>query len=71
MLSLLIAWLAAQIIFAPADDTYSAANKSALGMIFMLWLIIFGSVCLIAVIVTLGSFIESKTSDKRSDKDEK
>ena len=57
------------IIFAPVDDTYNAANKGALGFIFIFWLVIFGSCSFTALIQTVGNFIEYKDNNKDKDYD--
>lgn len=65
-LSLLISWLVSLLIFSPVDDTYSASNIGALGMLFILWLLIFGTACLIAVFQTFGSIFKKLNEEKQN-----
>ncbi|HAE52178.1 MAG: hypothetical protein J6I55_01665 [Ruminococcus sp.] len=58
VLSVAVSYVMSLIIFAPVDDTYSAANKGALGFIFIFWLVIFGCSSFVALIQTVEDFIE-------------
>lgn len=68
-LSAAITWLMLKVIFAPVDDTYSASNKGALGLVFILWMIVFGSACLIAVFATLGKLINNRTENEADNRE--
>ena len=69
VLSVAVSCVMSLIIFAPVDDTYSAANKGALGFIFIFWLVIFGSASFVALLQTVGDFVEYKNNkDKDYDK---
>ena len=69
VLSFGISFIALLIIFSPVDDTYSAANKGALGFVFIFWLVIFGSASFVALLQTVGDFVEYKNNkDKDYDK---
>lgn len=56
VLSLILTAAAMFVMFMPVDETYSASNKGALGILFILWLIVFCSACLIAFIISLVRF---------------
>lgn len=58
LLSLLAAWIVSKLIFFPADETYSYSNISALGLLCLIWLKIFGFGCLTAFIYTLDSLLD-------------
>ena len=60
VLSLLIAGGVLFLIFLPADDSYSAANLGALGMLFMMFLYIFGAGCLVAFMGTVGMLVQHR-----------
>ncbi|MGN0695760.1 MAG: hypothetical protein ACI4J5_03225 [Oscillospiraceae bacterium] len=66
-LSLLVAWGALKLIFLPADDTYSASNLGALGVIFFIFLQFFAPACLIAFLITLGKMLGNREDDDRDD----
>jgi hypothetical protein len=68
VLSLILTAAAMFIMFMPVDETYSASNKGAIGILFILWLLIFCSACLIAFIISLVRFhiIKSELSEKGS-----
>lgn len=68
-LSAAITWLMLKVIFSPVDDTYSASNIGALGFVFILWMIIFGSACLIAVFATLGKLINYRTENEADNRE--
>ena len=69
VLSLIIAGLVLLIIFAPVDDTYSASNVGALGMLFLGFLELFGCFCLVAVAFNFGKLMD--TLDKEKNDNEK
>ena len=60
VLSLILLLTGLNILFSPADDSYSASNKSALGMIGLLYSGVFLIGCLIAFIQTISEYIEYK-----------
>lgn len=64
-LSLLIAWLAMQLIFLPVDDTYSASNIGALGLLFFMFLACFGSACISAFGISLGKLIDNGKNENQ------
>lgn len=65
LLSLLVAYVAARIIFLPVDDTYSASNIGALGLLCLMFLGCFGLSCISAFGITLGMLIDSKKNLKQ------
>lgn len=66
-LSLVVALIGLFLIFAPVDDTYSASNTGALGLLFVLCISIFGVACMIAVIQNLSGLLQKRNEDKQSE----
>ena len=64
LFSVLISGLALSLIFLPADNTYSASNLGALGMVFLVFLGCFIPGCIIAFAVTLGQLLTNSKNDK-------
>lgn len=62
-LSLLIAGGVLLLIFLPADDSYSASNLGALGILFLMFLRIFGTACFVALMGTIGMLVQHKHPD--------
>ena len=69
-LSALITWFAAKIIFSSVDETYSASNVGALGLLFIMWELVFSAACLIAIFQTLGRLL-TKHCEEKQNKSEK
>ncbi len=68
VLSLILTVAAMFIMFMPVDETYSASNKGAIGILFILWLMIFCSACLIAFIISLVRFSGMWCAAKKNEK---
>ena len=60
VLSFILLLTGLNILFSPADESYSASNKSALGMIGLLYSGVFLIGCLVAIITTISEYIEYK-----------
>ncbi len=65
-LSALITWFAAKVIFSPVDETYSASNVGALGLLFLMWAFVFSAACLIAIFQTLGRLLTKHREEKQN-----
>ncbi|MCM1226665.1 MAG: hypothetical protein NC320_04460 [Clostridium sp.] len=60
IMSLFIIWLFIHIVFLPVDETYSASNIGALGIVVILYVPFWVFACIAAVFHTLFIFIEKK-----------
>lgn len=67
LLSLLVCCLFLRLIFLSVDDTYSASNLGALGILYLSFLYLFIPGCLISLMVTLGKLL-IKMNKKGNDK---
>ena len=70
LLSLVIAWLSALIVFSPVDDSYSASNIGALGLMLIPWYAVFGTGCLCGIMATLGELIEARAAERERHEEE-
>ncbi|MBQ8905207.1 MAG: hypothetical protein IJY85_02435 [Ruminococcus sp.] len=66
-LSLIVALIGLFLIFSPVDDTYSASNTGALGLLFVLCVSIFCVACMIAAIQNLSSLLQKLKKDKQGE----
>lgn len=51
--------------FLPVDSTYSASNIGALGILNLIFLLFFGSGCIIAFLIDLGRVVISVKNEKQ------
>jgi len=70
VLSFIISGLVLLLIFAPVDDTYSASNVGALGMLFLGFIGLFGCFCLVAVFFNFGKLMDKREERKNENKNE-
>lgn len=63
LLSILLSRIALWWVFLSVDDTYSASNKGALGILYMMWQIVFLFDCLLAFGMTLKSLLDKKRKE--------
>ncbi len=71
LISALTALVAAKICFAPVDDSYSYSNVSALGLLYLYWLLIFAVACFVVILGNLGKYFNrnSKNNPKEQEKE--
>lgn len=67
LLSLVICGVIMLLIFLPADDSYSASNLGALGLMFLMFLRVFGIGCLVAICQTVGVLSEKRQGEQETE----
>lgn len=65
IISLFVIWLFINIIFLPVDETYSASNVGALGIIVILYVPFWILACIAAAFHTLSILIKRKNKEDR------
>ncbi len=60
IISLMLLFIGLSILFSSADETYSASNKSALGLLGLIYSAAFLLCCLAALVQTIGDYLDRK-----------
>lgn len=71
LISALTALVAAKICFAPVDDSYSYSNVSALGLLYLYWLLIFAIACFVVIFGNLGKYCSKNGKNSQPEQEEK
>ncbi len=59
LLSFLSAWIVGQLVFLPVNESYSASNIGAVGILYLIFLVCFGTACIFAFGITIGNLINN------------
>lgn len=69
-LSAFIAYVILRIVFSGVDETYSASNKGALGILFLMIMAVFVPACLFAFFQTVSDLISRRKKKEQPAPDE-
>lgn len=67
VISVVIMWIAAQLVFLPVDSTYSASNVGALGLLIVMFFICMAVATLIAWGINISKLAAYKNDQQKDD----